>query len=78
MFRQTGQPVICGGSMEPGSSVLVRTDYAVRDTFGSTMHGAGRTMSRAQAKRTVCGEPLQQQMTQRGILAKAVSMSGLA
>jgi len=56
----------------------VRTDHAVRDTFGSTMHGAGRTMSRAQAKRTVRGEPLQQQMTQRGILAKAVSMSGLA
>ena len=51
---------------------------AVRDTFGSTMHGAGRTMSRAQAKRTVRGAELQQQMKQRGILVKAVSMSGLA
>ncbi|TKB94410.1 MAG: RtcB family protein [Nitrospira sp.] len=77
-FRQTGQPVICGGSMETGSHLLVGTDQAVRDTFGSTMHGAGRTMSRAQAKRTVHGAQLQQQMKQRGILVKAVSMSGLA
>jgi len=78
LFRQTGQPVICGGSMETGSYLLVGTDHAVRDTFGSTMHGAGRTMSRAQAKRTVRGGELQQQMKQRGILVKAVSMSGLA
>jgi tRNA-splicing ligase RtcB len=78
VFRQTGQPVICGGSMETGSYLLVGTDQAVRDTFGSTMHGAGRTMSRAQAKRTVSGAQLQQQMKQRGILVKAVSMSGLA
>jgi tRNA-splicing ligase RtcB len=77
-FRQTGQPVLCGGSMETGSYLLVGTDQAVRDTFGSTMHGAGRTMSRAQAKKTVRGEQLQQQMKQRGILVKAVSMSGLA
>ncbi len=78
VFRQTGQPVICGGSMETGSYLLVGTDHAVRDTFGSTMHGAGRTMSRAQAKRMVRGGELQEQMQQRGILVKAVSMSGLA
>jgi tRNA-splicing ligase RtcB (3'-phosphate/5'-hydroxy nucleic acid ligase) len=64
--------------METGSYLLVGTDQAVRDTFGSTMHGSGRTMSRAHAKRTVHGEQLQQQMKQRGILVKAVSMSGLA
>ena len=64
--------------METGSYLLVGKDQAVQDTFGSTMHGAGRTMSRAQAKRTVRGEQLQQQMKRRGILVKAVSMSGLA
>jgi tRNA-splicing ligase RtcB (3'-phosphate/5'-hydroxy nucleic acid ligase) len=78
LFRQTGQPVICGGSMETGSYLLVGTDLAVRETFGSTMHGSGRTMSRAQAKKQVRGEQLQQQMKERGILVKAVSMSGLA
>ena len=77
-FRQTGQPVICGGSMETGSYLLVGTDRAVRETFGSTMHGSGRTMSRAQAKKLVRGEQLQQQMKQHGIVVKAVSMSGLA
>jgi len=77
-FQQTGQPVICGGSMETGSYLLVGTDQASRDTFGSTMHGSGRTMSRAQAKKQVRGEQLQRQLQQRGILVKAVSMSGLA
>jgi tRNA-splicing ligase RtcB len=77
-FRETGQPVICGGSMETGSYLLVGTDRAVEETFGSTMHGSGRTMSRAQAKKQVRGEQLQQQMKQHGILVKAVSMSGLA
>jgi tRNA-splicing ligase RtcB len=78
VYRTTGQPVICGGSMETGSYLLVGTDRAMRDTFGSTMHGSGRTMSRAQAKRSVRGEQLQQQMARRGIVVKAVSMSGLA
>jgi tRNA-splicing ligase RtcB len=76
-FQKIGQPVICGGSMETGSYVLVGTDRAVRETFGSTMHGAGRTMSRAQAKKSIRGEQLQQDMKRRGILVKAVSMSGL-
>jgi tRNA-splicing ligase RtcB len=77
-FRRTGQPVICGGSMETGSYLLVGTDRAVHETFGSTMHGSGRTMSRAQAKKQVRGEQLQQLMKERGIMVKAVSMSGLA
>ena len=78
LYRATGQPVICGGSMETGSYLLVGTEQAMHDTFGSTMHGSGRTMSRAQAKRSVRGEHLQQQLRQRGIIVKAVSMSGLA
>ena len=77
-YRAIGQPVICGGSMETGSYLLVGTDRAMQDTFGSTMHGSGRTMSRAQAKRTVQGEQLMRDMKQHGILVKAVSMSGLA
>jgi len=78
IYRTTGQPVICGGSMETGSYLLVGTDRAMQDTFGSTMHGSGRTMSRAQAKRSIRGEQLRKQMAQRGIIVKAVSMSGLA
>ena len=77
-YRATGQPVICGGSMETGSYLLAGTEGAMRDTFASTMHGSGRTMSRAQAKKAVRGEQVQQRMKQHGILVKAVSMSGLA
>ncbi len=78
LYRATGQPVICGGSMETGSYLLVGTEQAMQETFGSTMHGSGRTMSRTQAKRSVRGEQLQREMKQRGIIVKAVSMSGLA
>lgn len=78
IYRKIGQPVICGGSMETGSYLLVGTDKAMTDTFGSTMHGSGRTMSRHQAKRSVRGEKLKQDMKNRGIIVKAVSMSGLA
>ncbi len=77
-YRAVGQPVICGGSMETGSYLLAGTAQAMAETFGSTMHGSGRTMSRAQAKRTVRGEELRRAMAERGILVKAVSMSGLA
>jgi tRNA-splicing ligase RtcB len=77
-YRDIGQPVICGGSMETGSYLLVGTDRAMQETFGSTMHGSGRTMSRAQAKRGVRGDQLLKDMKSRGILVKAVSMSGLA
>lgn len=77
-YHGTGQPVICGGSMETGSYLLVGTDVAMHDTFASTMHGAGRTMSRAQAKKSIRGERLKQQMKEHGILVRAVSMAGLA
>lgn len=78
VFRNIGQPVICGGSMETGSYLLVGTPQAMEESFSSTMHGAGRTMSRAQAKRQVRGSQLLQDMAKRGIIVKAVSMSGLA
>ena len=77
-YRSVGQPVICGGSMETGSYLLVGTQRANDETFGSTMHGSGRTMSRVKAKRQVRGDKLQREMAQRGIIVKAVSMSGLA
>ena len=78
LYRDVGQPVIIGGSMETGSFLLVGTDKAMDETFGSTAHGSGRTMSRTQAKREVSGDQLQKDMEKRGIYVRAVSMSGLA
>jgi tRNA-splicing ligase RtcB len=77
-YRDVGQPVIIGGSMETGSALLVGTTHAMTETFGSTAHGAGRTMSRAQAKRRVWGEALIKQMGERGIVVRAASKSGVA
>ncbi len=77
-YREVGQPVIIGGSMETGSALLVGTVHAMTETFGSTAHGAGRTMSRAQAKRQVWGEALLKQMAERGIVVRAASKSGVA
>ena len=78
LYQKIGQPVIVGGSMETGSYLCVGTENAMDETFGSTMHGSGRTMSRTQAKREVRGEELQKAMEKRGIYVHAVSMPGLA
>jgi len=75
--RATGQPVIIGGSMETGSYLLCGTRWAA-ETFYTTAHGSGRTMSRHQAKRQFNGRRLQQQMEARGIYVRTASFSGLA
>ena len=77
-YRDVGQPVIIGGSMETGSALLVGTAHAMAETFGSTAHGAGRTMSRARAKRRVWGTALIQDMAARGIVVRTASPSNVA
>lgn len=78
IYRNVGQPVIVGGSMQTGSYLLVGTVKAMEETFGSTMHGSGRTMSRRAAKKQVRGDQLLKTMEREGIIVKAVSMPGLA
>lgn len=78
IYQETGQPVIIGGSMESASYLLVGTKKAEEETFGSTCHGSGRTMSRAKAKKQVWGENLQGQMKEKGIYVKTSSFAGLA
>ena len=75
-LRDLGQPVLIPGSMGTASYVLM--DRAMRQTFGSTCHGAGRVMSRAKARKMVSGTALRDQLRSRGILICAGSMSGLA
>ena len=70
--------MVIGGSMETGSALLLGTAHAMTETFGSTAHGAGRTMSRAEAKRRVGGEALLRDMEARGIIVRAASKSGVA
>ena len=77
-LRDVGQPVLIPGSMGTASYILTGTTGAMQQTFGSTCHGAGRTMSRAKAKKIVRGADLRQQLKSRGIFVSAGSMSGLA
>lgn len=78
LYQETGQPVILGGSMETGSALLVGTQKAMDETFGSTAHGSGRTMSRTAAKKMIHGKELQKSMESRGIYVRTTSYSGLA
>ncbi|MGQ9758500.1 MAG: RtcB family protein [Actinomycetota bacterium] len=77
-YAATGQPVIIPGDMGSHSYVLVGTEEALRKSFGSTCHGAGRTMSRKAAKKQVRGEELKRRLERMGILVKAAQLSGLA
>ncbi|MBN1284612.1 MAG: RtcB family protein [Anaerolineae bacterium] len=77
-YRHVGQPVLVPGSMGTASYVLVGTSESMAQSFGSTCHGAGRTMSRNQAKKTVRGAQLREELEAGGIAVRAGSMAGLA
>ena len=76
-YRADGQPVIIGGSMETGSYLLVGTETGAQTWF-TTAHGSGRTMSRTRAKQLYRGDQLIKDMEQHGILVKTTSLAGLA
>lgn len=77
-YKEIGQPVLVPGSMGTASWVLVGTEGSMQQTFGSTCHGAGRTMSRKAAKRKVRGAELKGRLENQGIAVRAGSMAGLA
>ncbi len=77
-YRDIGQPVLVPGSMGTASWVLVGTEGSMAQSFGSTCHGAGRTMSRTRAKKTVFGADLRKEMEEQGIRVRAGSLRGLA
>jgi tRNA-splicing ligase RtcB len=77
-YRALGQPVLVPGSMGTASWVLLGTAGSMALAFGSTCHGAGRRMSRHQAKRSVRGDRLRADLEERGIHVRAGSLPGLA
>lgn len=76
-YESTGQPVIIGGSMETGSYILAGVSEG-EETFFSTAHGSGRTMSRAKARKRWRGKKLQHDMEEHGIYVRSASWAGLA
>ncbi|MDP3565408.1 MAG: RtcB family protein [Methanoregula sp.] len=77
-LRKIGQPVIIPGSMGTSSFVLRGTKTAMEKTFGSTCHGAGRIMSRTQAKKSLSGKEITANLLKAGIIVRAHSENAIA
>jgi tRNA-splicing ligase RtcB len=76
-YSEIGQPVLIPGSMGTCSYVLVGTERAMEETFGSSCHGAGRSKSRHAAKKEISADELVRELEQKGIHVRGASKSGL-
>lgn len=70
-YKEIGQPVLIPGTMGTASYVLVGDHRGMELSFGSTAHGAGRIMSRTQAKRDFYGRDVQRRLGGEGVVVKA-------
>jgi len=77
-LRAHGQPVLIGGSMGTGSWILAGVTESERHAFSSAVHGAGRSLSRSQAKKRWQGKDIVQDLATRGIVIKSHTMRGVA
>jgi tRNA-splicing ligase RtcB (3'-phosphate/5'-hydroxy nucleic acid ligase) len=77
-YRDLGQPVFIPGDMGRYSFVLLGTEGAYNETFGSTCHGAGRKMSRKQAKKSARSRDLRREFDEMGIQVRASSFATVA
>ncbi len=78
VYRNVGQPALIPGDMGRYSYVAVGTEVAMKETFGSTCHGAGRMQSRSAAKRSLRGADVARALAARGITVKTGSLASLA
>jgi len=74
-YRDVGQPVLIPGSMGTASYILAGAEGSMKETFGSTCHGAGRLLSRKAATRQYRGDRLRNELLRRGIYVRAASLS---
>ncbi len=76
-YRDLGQPVFIPGSMGTASWILLGKPNSMNLTFGSTAHGAGRTMSRSKAKREYTEDQVKKSLSDKGIFVKALTRDGV-
>ncbi len=76
-YREVGQPVLIPGSMGTASWVLVGAEGAMRETFGSVCHGAGRMLSRTAAKKGRNAREVEKQLAEQGILVRSETRDGI-
>ncbi|UCH90025.1 MAG: RtcB family protein [Thermoplasmata archaeon] len=77
-YKAVGQPVLIPGDMGTASYVLAGTQRAMRESFGSTCHGAGRVMSRTEAIRRFRGDSIKAELQKQGIYVQAASRKVVA
>ncbi len=77
-YRSVGQPLLVGGSMGTASYILRGTEKGMEECFGSAVHGAGRALSRVQAKKQWKGTEIIKELKDKGIVIRAKSRSGVA
>ena len=77
-YRAVGQPVLIGGTMGTCSYILAGTESGMKQAFGSACHGAGRSLSRTQAKKRWRGDALLKELASQGIIVRTHSYSGAA
>ena len=77
-FAEIGQPVLIGGSMGTASYILAGVERRTSEAFASACHGAGREMSRHEAKRRWQGRAVVDELAAKGILIRSASHSGIA
>jgi tRNA-splicing ligase RtcB len=77
-YREVGQPVLIPGDMGTASWVLIGGERAMERSFGTTCHGAGRVMSRKAAMRSARGRRIDEELLEKGVIARAASLRGLA
>ncbi|GAG86153.1 unnamed protein product [marine sediment metagenome] len=73
VYKEIGQPVIIPGDMGTHSYLLLGTERAMQETFGSTCHGAGRLMSRTKALQQTRGRNIDKELAQKGIFVLSAS-----
>ncbi len=78
IYRNIGQPVIIPGDMGRYSYLLIGTEKAMEETFGSTCHGAGRLLSRHQAIKLAKGRSISREMEDKGIIVRSAGRETLA
>ena len=76
-YRDLGQPIFIPGSMGTASWVLLGQPNSMNLTFGSTAHGAGRTMSRSKARRNYTESQVRKYLSDKGIVVKALTRDGI-
>ena len=76
-FQKCGQPVLIPGDMGRYSYLLVGLEGAMEESFGSVCHGAGRALSRTQAKKIANADEIKQKLKEKGIIVKSTTRAGL-